>query len=109
MEKFYDFLAVGVVICLFLFVLFCSFSIHKSGAQEIIPMPCPPAGHWVFKGPLAGFESLCQEVEMHDDGIVIPRLCPFRAKIKCGEFHPWTSVPCTFILKYQTGTEEGVT
>ena len=93
------------VVCWVFLMLFAGYC-GKADAQEITLMPCPANGQWVFKGPFAGLESLCEGVEHHEDGILIPRLCPFRAKIKDAEFHPWASVPCTLFLKFQE-TEEG--
>ena len=86
---------IGICVCIY-FITSC----QKAKAQEITPIGCPVAGGWQFKGPMVFFESLCDNVEWTDEGIIVPTACPFRSKIEGQELHKWLSTPCRVILKF---------
>ena len=95
-----DFLEIWPMWIFFLFVVFSCIRIEHADAQKAKFIPCPINGILTFTAPLEYFETSCDNVEFHEDGIIVPRFCPYTAKIKGQEAHTWIYAPCILHLRY---------
>ena len=88
-----------------LWLLLGMFFCMQVSAQNIMPVSCPSNRTLTTQGKMISFQTLCDNVEFVDEGILIPTACPFTAKIQGFDKQVWLSYPCPMFLKYYKETE----